>query len=291
MSRGRALLTCLLLAACAGPRPVPAPHATLLPVPRPDYAAPIAALRVQMAQAVPGDISSTPEHAAFWIARTQDQLAAAAQRITRPQLLVAVDRNPSVQQMRVIFANPDGPWRVIGGGLVSTGRAGRYGYFITPTGVFIHDDSILDYRALGTYNENHIRGLGAKGSRVWDFGWQSARRGWGAADTRGEIRLLLHATDPDVLEPRLGRPDSKGCVRISAAMNAFLDRHAVLDAAYLKDAATNPRIAALLRPNLDPSPYAGAYLVIFDSSKPPPKAAAAARSAQTSASSSWAKSR
>ena len=68
-------------------------------------------------------------------------------------------------------------WEVIGGSKVSTGQSGRRGYFITPMGVFLHTDGILDYRALGTYNENHIRGLGLKGMRVWDFGWQTAERG------------------------------------------------------------------------------------------------------------------
>jgi hypothetical protein len=61
---------------------------------------------------------------------------------------------------------------------VSTGQAGRRGYFITPIGAFQHTDDILDYRALGTFNENHIRGLGMKGTRVWDLGWQTAERGW-----------------------------------------------------------------------------------------------------------------
>src|SRR5262252_1994783 len=56
-------------------------------------------------------------------------------------------------------------------------------------------------------------------------------KGWGTGE-EGDIRLLLHATDPDYLEKRLGRPASKGCVRIPAAMNRFLDRHGVLDADY-----------------------------------------------------------
>lgn len=257
------------LAGCAARPPIapPTPAANVAPVPPPhDYAADAALLRASMAQEVPHAIFGDATNNAAWISHTEAELAVSSYKITSPQLLVAVDRNPDVQQMRVILAVPGGQWQVIGGGKVSTGRSGRKDYYITPTGVFPHTDAILDYRALGTYNENHIRGLGRKGMRVWDFGWQTAEKGWRGNGDSGEIRLLMHATDPDVLEQRLGRPDSKGCVRISAAMNMFLDRHAVLDADYLKAAKTDPAYAAILPENGNPSPYAGTYLVIFDSS-------------------------
>ncbi|HUM09228.1 MAG TPA: hypothetical protein VLT37_10195 [Acidocella sp.] len=255
------------LVGCAAAPVTPPPAAVPKP---PDYSAPVAALRHHMAQEVPPETRSAPADDAAWIARTRAMLAASPYKITSPQLVLAVDRNPAVQQLRVIFANPTGPWQVVGGGKVSTGQTGRYGFFITPTGVFPHNTAILDYRAEGTYNENHIRGLGIKGRRVWDFGWEIAVEGWRTDGQTGEIRLLLHATDPDVLEPRLGRPDSKGCVRVSAAMNVFLDRHAVLDADYLRYAAEDPRIAAVLPADSNPFPYAGTYMVVFDSSEPPP---------------------
>ncbi len=159
------------------------------------------------------------------IAGAQAALATAGVRIEEPQLIVVVDRDPAVQQLQIVLAWPDAPWRVLGGSKVSTGQAGRHGYYITPTGVFPHTDAILDYRALGTFNENGIRGLGLKGMRVWDFGWQTALKGWRNDGETGEIRLLLHATDPDFLEQRLGRPASEGCVRIPAAMDLFLDRY------------------------------------------------------------------
>jgi len=72
--------------------------------------------------------------------------------------------------------------------------------------------------------------------RVWDFGWQPAEKGWTAEQETAEIRLLVHATDPDYLEQRLGRPASKGCVRIPAAMNRYLDHYGVLDAEYEREA-------------------------------------------------------
>ena len=84
---------------------------------------------------------------------------------------------------------------------------------------------------------------------MWDFGWQSAIKGWTTDHEWGEIRLLLHATDPDHLEPRLGRPASQGCIRISAAMNRFLDRYGVLDADYEQAAKNDERILAVLSPD------------------------------------------
>ena len=259
------------LAGCAAtpPAPPPAPAVETAPAPPPrDYATDAKLLRLSMSHEVPHAIFGDAADDAAWISRTRAELAASPDKIASPQLLVAVDRNPKVQQMRVILAVPGGQWQVIGGGKVSTGRSGRKYYYITPTGVFPHTDAILDYRAEGTFNENHIRGLGGKGMRVWDFGWQTADKGWQGNGDSGEIRMLMHATDPEYLEPRLGRSDSMGCVRISAAMNVFLDRHAVLDADYLQAAKTDPRYAAILPQDGDPSPYAGVYLVIFDSSRP-----------------------
>jgi hypothetical protein len=166
-------------------------------------------LRAALLREVPGVIVNRAESERAWMARTQAAVAASAQTIDRPQLLVVVDRNPDVEQIRVVLARPDGAWSSLGGTKVSTGQAGRRDYYLTPTGVFLHTDLILDWRAEGTFNPQHIRGLGLKGMRVWDFGWQRATKGWETRE-EGDIRLLLHATDPDYLERRLGRPASKG---------------------------------------------------------------------------------
>jgi hypothetical protein len=80
----------------------------------------------------------------------------------------------------------------------------------------------------------------------------------------------LHATDPDYLQRRLGQRASKGCVRISAEMNRFLDRYGVLDADYERAAKDDHRFAALLLPDRSPTPLAGDALVIIDSSEPLP---------------------
>jgi hypothetical protein len=202
-----------------------------------------------------------------WVTRAKAGVDAEALVISRAQLLVVVDRDPAVQELRIMVAMPRGPWQVIGGSKVSTGEAGRRGYFITPVGVFLHTDGILDYRALGTFNENHIRGLGLKGMRVWDFGWRPAERGWKSADDLVDIRLLMHATDPDYLEQRLGRPASQGCVRVPAAMNRFLDVHGVLDADYELAARDNLRFRSILRLEREPSPLAGNAMIVVDSSQ------------------------
>ncbi len=206
---------------------------------------------------------SIPRPGQTWIALSRATVAVSNQNIDRPQILVVVDRNPDVQQLRLVLARSGAPWQDLGGGEVSTGELGRRSYDVTPTGVFPHTDLILDWRAAGTFNAQHIRGLGRKGMRVWDFGWQEAERGWGTQE-EGKIRLLMHATDPAYLEQRLGHPASKGCVRIPDAMNRFLDRYGILDADYERAAQLDRRFAALLLPDRNPTPLAGNLLVVID---------------------------
>jgi lipoprotein-anchoring transpeptidase ErfK/SrfK len=241
------------------------PAKPTLPAPSIDVDGEAVRLRAALGREVPHLIVDPPAAERRWIERSRTAVADGTESIDRPQLLVVVDRNPRVQQMRIVVARPDANWRDLGGTRVSTGQTGRFDYYLTPTGVFLHTDAILDWRAEGTFNENHIRGLGLKGMRVWDFGWQTAAKGW--TEEEGQIRLLMHATDPANLERRLGRPASKGCVRIPAAMNRFLDRHGVLDADYERVAQNDPGFAALLSADHTPTPLAGNMLVIIDSSE------------------------
>lgn len=76
---------------------------------------------------------------------------------------------------------------------------------------------------------------------------------------------LLHATDPDQLERYLGTPHPKGCIRIPATLNSFLDRHALLDADYEQALANGSRLR-VLQPRRPP-PWSGRYLVIVDSDR------------------------
>ena len=211
-------------------------------------------------------------------ARAVELLRLTNEAIAIPQLVIVVDRNPAVQKLLLMMGRPGGPagWQAIGTARISTGQTGRKEYFITPIGVFAHTDAILDFRALGTYNEHHVRGLGTAGMRVWDFGWQWAMKGWLANGEGGDIRLQMHATDPTLLERRLGHPASEGCVRLSSALNRFLDHHGVLDLDYRQAAIQDVRYSALLPADGTPSPFAGRLLIVIDTRLPeafPPTAA------------------
>ncbi len=248
------------------------PAHTLSPA---QVAAEFVSLRAALLREVPHATLFTPPRRARWIALARGQVALnatsdTALRIDRPQLLVVVDRNEAVEELALVLAWPDTPdappWEVLGGVKVSTGQPGRFDHYITPTGVFPHNADILDYRAEGTFNENGIRGLGVKGMRVWDFGWQWATKGWRPDGERGQIRLEMHATDPDVLAQRIGRAASQGCIRIPYAMNRFLDRRGVLDADYEHAALDDIRYRALLLADRTPTPLAGDAMVVVDSS-------------------------
>lgn len=264
----------LLLLALAAPAHADDGGVAVPFVPPPPALAPpmaeVAAARLQAAlhHEVHDLVRLAPAAEQRFIRLAQAMLAEHQKTIDRAQIIVVVDRAPHVQELALILAQPQAPWSVLGASHVSTGQPNRHGYYITPTGVFVHDASILDYRALGTYNENHVRGLGVKGMRVWDFGWQMARKGWQGNGDSGEIRLLMHATDPTYLARRIGRPASEGCVRIPADMNRFLDRHGILDVDYERTASFDVAYRAILPANREPTPLAGDTLVIVDSSTP-----------------------
>src|SRR5215469_720710 len=184
--------------------------------------------------------------------------------LDRAQFVVVVDRNPNVQAAMNFWIAP-GAFSFIGASPVSTGKPGRFEHFTTPLGVFPHTLDNLDFRALGTKNEFGVRGYGIKGMRVFDFGWQTAVRGWGKGG-EGKLRLQMHATDPDTLEKRVGTVQSEGCIRVPASFDIFLDRHAILDADY-DDALAKGETFWVLSNSRAPTPWSGRYLVIVDSGR------------------------
>ena len=195
----------------------------------------------------------------------QSALGTAKVALSSPQYVVLVDRNPKVQAALVYWGSPTGGWRLVGATPVSTGLPGRYEHFTTPLGVFDHSTANPDFRAEGTKNKLGFRGYGVKGMRVYDFGWVPSPRGWGDG-AMGVLRLQMHATDPALAEPLLGSARSEGCVRIPAALNAFIDHHGLIDAAYDQTADDGPssRVLAADRvPTLSP----GRYLVVVDSQR------------------------
>ena len=146
---------------------------------------------------------------------------------------------------------------------VSTGNTGRVHYYITPTGWVEQLPENGTYRAQGTKNENGIRGYGAKGMRVWDFGWQNAYTGWMKRPEVHQIRMQMHATDPQFLEQRLGNPASQGCIRLSAETNQFLDNHAIIDRNIEKSS-----MAWTLKKDRTPVDNEGSFVLVINSDKP-----------------------
>ena len=216
------------------------------------------------------DLLTTPANAYRDAVRTDAlaRLKAAGADLSVSQYFVYADRNPSTQLIILAFFDAEGQHVVLlGADFISSGKL-RPGEdsFITPVGVFEHLPENWGYRAEGTKNSKGWRGLGARGSRVWDFGYQQAPRQFRQGVYDSQMRLLMHATDPDQGEPRLGGPDSKGCVRVSAAANAFLDQHSILDRHYESIASTEKeRELWLLRRDRRPVSRPGSYLVVGDS--------------------------
>jgi len=208
-----------------------------------------------------------PPHDRMRYAQLLDSaLASAGVPFMKSQYILVLDRNPNVQAIFLYWLDVQpstNRWHFIGASPASTGKSGRIGYFTTPLGVFAHTLDNKDFRAQGTLNKFGIRGFGRKGMRVFDFGWVQGERGWGRGGY-SQMRLLLHATDPDYLEPRLGVAMSKGCIRVPAALNIFMDHYGLLDADY-ELALENGKKLWMLHPDRAPTPWSGRYLVIVDS--------------------------
>lgn len=186
-----------------------------------------------------------------------------ADPISNPQFVILVDRNPNVQMVFVYIGAPKQGWSLIGATPTSTGLPGKYEHFLTPLGVFDHSLKNLDFRAEGTKNQLGFRGYGEKGMRVYDFGWIPAQRTWGKK-TMGELRLQMHATDPELAEKLLGSPRSEGCIRIPASLNYFIDHYGVLDSHYEEALQRGARFWVLSK-DRESTPFSGRYLVVIDS--------------------------
>ena len=138
-------------------------------------------LASEFEQAVAPQLRPPPDVVASYATRLRGALDSAGVRIDRPQFVVLVDRSPKVQAVMLLWGSAGTVWRLVGAALVSTGLPGRYEYFATPLGVFDHSVNNPDYRAEGTKNQFGIRGYGRKGTRVYDFGWARAAKGWAMA--------------------------------------------------------------------------------------------------------------
>ncbi len=186
------------------------------------------------------------------------------QALTEPEFLVVVNRHPNAQSMSVVVTDGQSV-EYVGSAKTSTGHLNRKGYFQTPIGIFENKREFGNYRAQGTKNDNGVRGLGTKGMRVFDFGWQDSIASWGARGP-ASIRLQMHATDPDLLEQRLGSPASKGCVRIQTGVNTFIDTYGVLDKHYTGSDTEEP--GWVLSKAKKMSKYDGRYMVVMEQGPP-----------------------
>jgi len=195
--------------------------------------------------------------------RLDAALARAGVDDARPQYFLLIDRSPRVQAAFLYWRGPDGGFQLVGATPAATGRPGEYEHFLTPLGVFAHSLANPDFRAEGTRNTLGILGYGAKGMRVYDFGWVEAERTWDPG-VESPMRLQVHSTDPDLLEPTLGTWRSKGCIRIPALLNIFIDRYGLLDADYEAAARAGHRLW-MLREDRKPTASPGRWLVVVDS--------------------------
>ncbi|WP_175981628.1 hypothetical protein [Burkholderia sp. BCC1630] len=198
--------------------------------------------------------------------RLQNALADADLGDLAGEYVALVDRAPNVQALFIYFrATSSNAWLMIGASPVGTGWPGKYDHFLTPLGVFHHSPDNMDFRAEGTTNDNGIRGYGKRDMRIYDFGWVDGERGWGKGG-KSPMRFQMHATDPDRLEPLLGIRHSKGCVRIPASLNTFLDTHGILDDDYQARVEAGKSLWVLRR-DRDITPIAGRYLAVIDSAR------------------------
>ncbi|MGZ5672298.1 MAG: hypothetical protein ACXWI0_27970 [Burkholderiales bacterium] len=224
-----------------------------------------APLAAQFAQQVDMRLDVPQSEQLGYATRLDAALSSAGHSDLGPQYVVLVDRSPMVQVVFIYWRSPEREWHFVGASPASTGRPGTFDHFVTPLGVFEHTPDNMDFRAEGTKNVLGIRGYGAHGMRVYDFGWVMGERGWGSGGN-SEMRLQMHATDPVLLEPQLGQTHSKGCIRIPASLNVFIDRHALLDAEYERAAAGGRHLWVLL-PARKPTDWPGKYLVVVDSER------------------------
>lgn len=202
---------------------------------------------------------------AVYSKQLNDSLAQARMNLYLPQYVVVVDRNKFTQAAMIFFGSESLGWQLIGATPVSTGLPGQFEHFETPLGVFDHSLNEPDFRAEGTKNSQGFRGYGVKGMRIYDFGWVDAPKTWGNR-ALSVMRLQMHATDPDLAEPYLGTRRSKGCIRIPASLNDFLDRYGILDEDYESALAQGQRLW-VLRKDRTPAAHPGRYMVIVDSER------------------------
>ncbi len=243
--------------------PIPTPIATPIPTLAPTT------VKVPLAEdfnrAVASRLVLPQGEVVAYAMRLHNALDAAQLPLVVSQFVLLVDRSPNVQAALLYWGSAGDGWSLVGAAPVSTGLPGRYEHFVTPLGIFDHSMANPDFRSAGTKNKLGFRGYGQKGLRVYDFGWVESPRGWGDG-AMGVLRFQMHSTDPGVATQLLGTAQSEGCVRIPAALNDFMDRHAVLDQDYERASAEGKHLW-VLRTNRQATATPGRYMVVVDSAQ------------------------
>ncbi len=195
----------------------------------------------------------------------EDSLKNTVAPLSSSQYIFVVDRDPNTQAGFLFWRSKTGDFILVGASPVSTGQPDESSQHLTPLGVFEHNMNNLDFRSDGVANSDGIRRYGAKGMRVFNFMRQQIPHS-NTDRSQPHTSLLMHATDPDLLERRLGRVQSTGNIHISASLNRLLDHEGVLDADY-EAAANEGRKFDILQGGREPALHAGRYLVVVDSGR------------------------
>lgn len=189
-------------------------------------------------------------------AMTEFELMSRGQALPAPQYLLVVDSCPHVQAAFLFWRLLPGHYRLVGASPVSTGGPALRDHFQTPQGVF--EQSAEGNRSAGAGCERAVEQTCRRdGFRVFDFGWQRARK----ASKTGELfdmRLQARAADRRA-ERFLGSARSDGCILLPASLIAFLDEFGLLDATSDDSAPRRPIHQAL--------PYRGRYLLVLDTGR------------------------
>lgn len=189
------------------------------------------------------------DDAALYGAMVEMQLAADHQSLLEPQYLLVIDSNPNVQVALLFWRLLPGVYQLLGAAPVSTGGPVRPDYFETPQGLFAQSDEL---QSAGSCERAPVPICRREGGRVFDFGWQRARR----ASRRGlpmPMRLQARAADHRG-ERQLGTACSNGCVLMPASLLDFIDRYGLLDGD-----APHPLPLRV--------PYRGRYMLVVDSER------------------------
>jgi hypothetical protein len=201
----------------------------------------------------------------LYVRLTESALAKAGVALSQPQYLIVVDRDENMQALLLLFRSADGQLQLVGASPISSGLPGSPENFETPIGVFEHSRANADSRSEGTLDSEGLRPYGERGLRIYDFGWQAVPKGWGDGAVTA-MHLQMHATDPDLLERRLGTPQSMGSIRIPASLDRLIDRCGLLDAGDGK-AGREGKPGAAPDPGCDATAFAARYLIVLESGR------------------------